>query len=100
MAVSSIQDIEAELKKARSAIAPRVEGGAVRSSFANSMRFYHNSKTRHHALVFELENGDTAYKDLRDNALDVVKAFASAKKIAVWYDEAKIVQQFVLNYEF
>lgn len=94
----SVEAIEAELKEARSSLSPKV--GEYKSSKVASLRFYHSSKTRHNALIFKLENGETVYKDLRENALDVLRLFATAKNIVVWYDEARIVQQFVVNYDY
>jgi hypothetical protein len=64
MADLTIQTLETELKDARNAIAPKIGAGDLKSGFAKSRRFDHNSKTRHHALVFKLENGETVYKEL------------------------------------
>ena len=96
----TIQMIEADLAATRTALTPAKAGEAeLRSGFAKAVAFYHNSKTRHHALTFHLDNGDTVFKNLGDNALEVFRIFTAARKIAVWYDEKKLVQQFVLTHE-
>lgn len=94
----SVESIEAELKEARTALTPRLS--EYKSGVVQSMRFYHSSKTRHNALIFKLENGESVYKDLRDNAADVLRLLSTAKNVVVWYDDARLVQQFVANYTF
>lgn len=92
--------IQSELTAARTAIAPREGKDDLKSGFAKTVRFYHNSRTRHNAVVFKLESGETVFRELKDNALDVMRAFAAADKVAVWYDKNKIVQQFVLSHDY
>lgn len=94
----SVEAIEAELKEARTHLSPRLT--ELKSGVVKSSRFYHSSKTRHNALIFKLDNGETVYKDLRENALDVLRIFSTAKGVVVWYDDARIVQQFVVNYDY
>lgn len=98
---ATITSIEAELEGVRSALrAKSAKQEELKSGLVKSLRFYHNSKTRHHAMVFVLDNGDTVHKDLRDNALEVLSSFRAAKQVAVWYDETKSVQQYVASFDY
>jgi len=94
----SVEAIEAELKETRTNLMPKLT--ELKSGIVKSVRFYHSSKTRHNALIFKLEGGETVYKDLRENALDVLRVFSTAKNVVVWYDEGRLVQQFVVNYDY
>lgn len=98
MDATLLNEIESELKNARTSLVKSSEG--LKAATVKSMRFYHSSRTRHHALIFKLDNGETVYKGLHDNALEVTRSFTTARQVTIWYDEQKIVQQYVLSYEF
>ena len=96
----TVEMIESELQDAREAFKGRRES-TVTGAKVKSIRYYHNSKTRHNGAIFILENGKKAYKEYREtDFLNLVMAFGAAKDITVWHDEAGVVQQFVLNQDF
>lgn len=96
----TIKEIEADLGEAREAFSKKRASNELQSAIVKSVEFYHSSRTRHHALIFKLDGGKTVFKELGDNALDVLAAVTRAKNVAVWYDQTNTVQQFVLNHEF
>lgn len=95
----TIKEIEADLNQARDVFAKRRASTDLEAGIVKSVEFYHSTRTRHHALIFKLDGGKTVFKELGDNALEVLAAVTRAKHVAVWYDQSNTVQQFVLNHE-
>ena len=96
-----IKEFEKELGTAREAFKGKREAGALTGASVKDVRFYHNSKTRHNACIFITESGETVYKEIKESDwLTVIATFTRAKELLVWYDENKMVQQFVLNHSY
>ncbi|MBF0406606.1 MAG: hypothetical protein HQM10_04585 [Candidatus Riflebacteria bacterium] len=96
-----IEQIEHELATARDVMAPKRKVEDMKASMVQSCRFYHNSKTKHNAITFILENGEVVYKEIKETDwLNVVATFTRVKELVVWYDKDKMVQQFVLNHNY
>jgi hypothetical protein len=94
-----ISVINQELDTAREVMKPRRETGMLTSATVKEIRFYHNSKTRHNGCIMHLEGGETVYKEFKEGDwLNILATFTRVKEVVVWYDQAKNVQQFVLNH--
>jgi hypothetical protein len=96
-----MEKLESELQHAREVFKPRRETGPLTGSIVKEVRFYHNSKTKHNAAIFHLEDGQTVYKEFKEGDwLNVVTTFTRVKELSVWYDKDKMVQQFILNHTY
>lgn len=96
--VSKLNDSMAAARKAlKPESTPKLMGATVKSA-----HFYHNSVSRHNAIVFTLEDGTEVFKALRETEdfMRTAGVFVSARAVTVWYDDNNVVQQFVLSHDF
>ncbi|MBF0547948.1 MAG: hypothetical protein HQM08_26160 [Candidatus Riflebacteria bacterium] len=101
MAQTKVYDYEKELEIAREVFKSKRETGQLTGARVLNVRFYHNSKTKHNAATFILDNNETVYKEFKETDwLNVVTTFTRVKNLIVWYDKDKMVQQFILDHQY
>ncbi|NLI78391.1 MAG: hypothetical protein GX442_18380 [Candidatus Riflebacteria bacterium] len=101
MSKINVTEIEKELEGAREAFKDRRKSEEMQGGWLKTVRFYHNSKTRHNGILMTLDNGQTVYKEFKEaDWLNITATFTRVKNVAVWYDKNKIVQQFILSHDY
>ncbi len=96
----NFEQLDKSLVKAREVVNPMRKFEAAGKGTVVEFVAYHNSKTRHDALLLKLEDGKEVVKILKPSDwLTAVHTFNNADTIFVWYDKNNLVQQFCLSYK-